>query len=348
MKLILLFSIAILICACSADKNGIKKNNFIISNAEKYDRKIKTLEVEKNEKFDVFNNNLFRPSSIRVDSNYLFISDFGDMKIKKFNMDGDMILTYGKGRGRGPSEFLNITDFDICGDLLWASDIQNMRVASFQVGNGTLNNTINMEARPIRITCVRDKIVVMQFGGDHLFNIFDTEGNIISETGYEFEEIIQYNPAALDGNIYTYKDGFLYLPFYASFVFHFDISGNLVNRIILPDGQRFINNHENENRSEGPFSAPNPDYTYTGMLINEKESLINIFSVFMGVKNSSGEYIRDPFAAYDQFDTNSGEYLKSFELPFSFKDLHLINSHFIGRSSKDGIVSYELLNGPLK
>lgn len=57
---------------------------------------------------------LLRPLSVKVDKiGNIYIHDFGDTCVKKFSSDGKFIQKFGKGRGQGPGEFINPTDYGI-------------------------------------------------------------------------------------------------------------------------------------------------------------------------------------------------------------------------------------------
>jgi hypothetical protein len=61
------------------------------------------------------------------------VSDFGDMKIKKFDLDARLMEVLGKGEGRGPGEASNIMDMNV-DELgrIWMTDSQNNRITIFE------------------------------------------------------------------------------------------------------------------------------------------------------------------------------------------------------------------------
>jgi hypothetical protein len=109
-----------------------------------------------------FNPDLFNPMSmiIYIDVN-LLVSDFGDMKIKKFDIQARLLQTLGEGEGRGPGEALNIMDLQVDQhNRIWVTDVENSRITVFE--NSESWEIIEPEDVPSRVLPINGEHYVIE------------------------------------------------------------------------------------------------------------------------------------------------------------------------------------------
>ena len=82
-----------------------------------------------------------------------YCRDSGDLKIKRFDVDGNFIQAYG-GVGEGPGEFSSFWDADVLGDsVLYAADLDQRRVTFFDVeSTAYLRSISDMHVFRYRVT----------------------------------------------------------------------------------------------------------------------------------------------------------------------------------------------------
>ena len=90
---------------------------------------------------------LLRPQTIRLDANgSVFVMDWGDMTVKRFNADGEYMTTYGSGVGSAPGELTSLFDMGALGDtIVYVLDKSAGRISLFASG-GALVETIPVPA----------------------------------------------------------------------------------------------------------------------------------------------------------------------------------------------------------
>jgi hypothetical protein len=253
---------------------------------------------------------IFRPATVRIYNDQIYISDFSNFTIYIFAEDGMQTGKIETGRGQGPGEFAHLTDFDVCAEKIWAVDSQNLRISSFSLKTSEVINTISVERRPTRITCLKDGFVVKWFGSELLFSKFDYSGNEIKNFGKIIEDQILHS-VSLDGTIRSNKeDKFVYIPFYASLIYYFDGEGNLIHVLKAADGFSFP-----ATRREGAvFFAPDFVLHRDGYI--DGAGNLYVYKQLPGKKNNQDEWIDEQYSVIDKYNLIKGVYEKSIEVPF--------------------------------
>ncbi len=256
---------------------------------------------------------IFRPAQIRFVNNYIYLNDFADFTIYEYDLNGSQNRKLTTTRGRGPGEVQHLTDFDVFNDTIWIVDSQNMRVTSYSIESGKNINNFSLEKRPMRITCLTDGFVIQWLGSDHLFSKFDYEGNEVKQFGDIIEDQLLHQ-ISLDGTIRSNgNDRFVYIPFYASLIYHFEGNGELINILRAPDGLEFP-----VAQRDGPTTFA-PDFTYMrDGYIDEEDNLY----VYTRLPNDISQINQDnnlPVSYIDKYSLREAEYLYSLRL----------NNHYI-------------------
>lgn len=145
---------------------------------------------------------LFRPLQVLTDSmENIYILDFDDRSVKKFSKDGTYLRTFGYGKGKGPGELSNPTDFDIAPDgSVWVCDPINGFITVFS-SHGAVEKTVRLSKEtPLRVACRDDGsfFVLPAQSGRHLFSAYDKQGKLVGRFGELFENQSQIQ-IALDG-----------------------------------------------------------------------------------------------------------------------------------------------------
>ncbi len=267
---------------------------------------------------------LLQPMSIEWFDGQLYVSDFGDMKIKKFTAEGQYLDSFGK-KGRGPGEFQMLVDYDISGDTLYVIDPRQGMLMKFDAASTRHLTSHDMKSRPYRMAVIGEQFVIESGMGEHLFTVTDTRLNVKRQFG-QFIDDQQQNGISVMGNIQAIRDtGFVFAPSMASYLYYFDQDGNRTESIRTPDQIPF---QEPNVRKSGDRRVITPPDTKvrTGRLATVGNKLY----VFQS-------YTKDdealPASFMDVYQLGSGQYLHSVEFPFAVRNgifgeeaLYLIDS----------------------
>lgn len=252
------------------------------------------------------------PMHLKVINGDLYISDFSDFSIFILDDTGKKKRTIKTGKGRGPGEFENLTDFDVIRDTLWAVDIQNLRVSSFSLNNGEFLESFSVEHRPLRIATLDEGFVIQWLGADSLFSKFDYQGNELNQFGAVIEDQ-RIHMMSMSGEIRSAgTDRFVYLPYYASLVYQYKSDGELINVIRAPDGIEFPATDR-----EGPRSHA-PDFSFQRNAWLDQDNYLYVYTRLPGEKQSNQEWEGEPWGVFDKYNLITGEYKSS--IPFEFTD----------------------------
>jgi len=115
----------------------------------------------------------------------IYVLDYGDVSVKKFSPGGRLLKTFGNGRGRGPGQFINPTDFTVDSESrVFICDPKTAAVSVFS-GDGSLQKTHSLSGAPYRICFIREGAFITELVGvtNHWFEMYDTNGNLISSFG---------------------------------------------------------------------------------------------------------------------------------------------------------------------
>ncbi|WP_372906568.1 6-bladed beta-propeller [Rhodohalobacter sp.] len=253
---------------------------------------------------------LFQPAHVRKFKNKIYVSDFSDYTIYEYDVDGRVTRTIETGKGEGPGEFINLTDFDIINDRLLAVDSQSLRITSISLNTGEVLKSISVDRRPYRITCLKDGFIVNWLGNEMLFSKFDYEGNELFEFGKVIEDQLRH-VLSVSGTIRSNRhDNFVYIPSYASLIYFYNGEGELINILKAPDGLEFP-----VTKREGAVSSA-PDFSfYRDGYINENNKLY-VYTNLPGTRTDNGEWEGDSLSVIDKYDLVTGSYEASIVLPF--------------------------------
>ncbi|CUS92526.1 6-bladed beta-propeller [Candidatus Kryptobacter tengchongensis] len=255
---------------------------------------------------------LLFPAIIRVspDGKYIYVLDYGDMKIKRFSNDMKFIGEYGKGVGKGPGEFINPTDFKVDKNYnVWVCDPENGIITVFKE-NGEILKTLRLKSVPFRLTLVENKFLVIKplIRTDYLIEVYDLNGNFVFNLG---KDIIsdQGNKSILLGGWMESGGEFVYYGFERiGLLVSFDIKNGVVKYVRktideTPEPKIEILSINGTTGMRIPRDAP-----FSTMGIDVKDSLIFI-------KSGSDWDSKENITIIDVYSSFNGDYLYSFKIP---------------------------------
>ena len=156
---------------------------------------------------------LYQPGRIiSAPDGSFYCRDFGDLKIKRFDQDGNFVQAYG-GIGEGPGEFISFVDAAVLGDsVLYAVDFDKRRVSFFDVENAAyLHSISDLRALRYRITSGgRAYWFDMSFGAALPFGT-SRKGMEARLFGTLTEGQTNLDKLALDGRIALYREHMIHV-----------------------------------------------------------------------------------------------------------------------------------------
>ncbi len=173
-------------------------------------------------------NPIFYPLKVYVDSHGdIYVLDVYTPAVLKFSSRGSFIHKFGKGKGEGPGEFEQPTDFSISPDgYLYVSDLSTHLVSVFD-SVGKLIQAIRIDGAPGRIVGLFDKkFIVQRFGIGDMFQKYDIAGNLLISFGKFFKE---QNSYAIPIDLKMFFDGRnVYCAFIrGGYLLSYDVDGQL-------------------------------------------------------------------------------------------------------------------------
>jgi len=298
--LVIFFGISYLLSSNSeGDKTFIRA---LDTTPEEFERKVLNEGVQLEPLND--SSKLYSPAQVRIDRDHLYINDFSVFTIYKFDSDGNLLDSLETTRGRGPGEVQHLTDFSIRNDTIWVADSQNMRVLAYSMKTGENIHNFILEHRPMRIANFSDGFVVLWLGADSLFSTFDFKGNETATFGSIVEDQFQHQ-ISLGGTIRSNgKDRFVFMPFYASLIYHYTTDGELLNILKAPDGVQFP-----AARRDGAVTYA-PDFSFMRDGYMDFNDNLYIYTRVPEEKNSGN----DKVSFIDKYNLQTASYVESIKI----------------------------------
>lgn len=274
-------------------------------------REWKPLHVEKIFSLGI-EDGLLRPLSVRVDKRgNIYIFDLGDTCVKKFTSDGKFIQKFGKGRGQGPGEFINPTDYGIKNNgEVWICDPVIGYITVFDI-KGIPIETYRTNNPPMRLGLFSSNgflvvplfFVVPSFFMELSFEKYDARGKLMSI----FNLPIPWKKKSrshliMDGRLSVDDEDNIYYAFIrVGLLASFSQEGNLrylvetIDRTPPPEVIKFSGGVRID-----------PKSPWTALSVNTVDSEIYILS-HIGSKNKKG-MVLDVYSSFD------GRYVYSYEI----------------------------------
>lgn len=244
--------------------------------------------------------NVLQPVNVKVDEESIYVVDWGAFEIKRFDKQAELVNTIGKGKGRGPGEFVILGAFDVHRDTLWTLDPRQNRVSVFDTRGNHLDQ-FSVEGNVLQIVVTDENLAIFGLTGD-LFYMYDRQGNLITNFGTLIDD--QYeNPLAVDGALEEDardENGstFLFQPAYASYLYPLSDTS-------IQDTMRTLDEREYpaaRRKSATRISAPTPPVRYADVGVSNGHVYVMAVADSVsgdkrrGIKHAYLDvYRRDPF-----------------------------------------------------
>jgi len=248
---------------------------------------------------------------IKSDKNgFIYLFDWGDFYIKKFSKDGQFLAKFGKGKGAGPGELSNPTDFDIDDKgNVWIVDPALQRINIFDLNNKLLK-TIRLRLHVSRISTLEKNegyILKMDMLLDTLFTKYDMQDNPEIAFGRLSPDQLKMW-LVFDGYTDVDRNNNLYFSFFrAGLLLSYSSDGQLrffIKTIDQVPMAKVIYFNKGVDISGSYIDRKAP---FTGVNINIDKSNIYIYDIFGSKKENC--------SVIDQYDTKDGSYICSYKLP---------------------------------
>ncbi len=232
--------------------------------------------------------------------NEVYVLDFDAAVVRLIQFNPPRIIrTFGLGKGQGPGELANPTDFKVDDSLhIWICDLANSRITIF-APDGSLKHTLPVQHPPLRIALQPEHFVVHSIPSinGQLYQ-YTRNGQFVQSFG-KFSNDLS-NAMAYMGWISSSKDGYVFFAGYwtgilAKFTpngtrifYRMNIDQTPPPRVKTDErGGRFVDRR-----------APVATYTF------------NVWGNYLYLHT-----IKDKTNILDVYDTQSGDYLFSYRLP---------------------------------
>jgi hypothetical protein len=279
---------------------------------------IKLTEVE-------FENNLndfaIDPRVVKSYKDHLFLLDFSDMTVKRFDGNGRFINNIGKGIGEGPGEHLFVMDFSFQDSLLYIADQRQSSITSYDLNGEYIHRRIQKEI-PVRITAFEDVFITQVMGSDFIFQKTELENE---ESNVSFGKIIQnqrQNSTSIIGNFVKFSPlNFAYVPYYASKIYFGDKESDQLQLVNTLDNQEFPLSETDQSLGRMTSRAPRPDIV--NLSADCSNGIIYIFVFHRDSKGDNHQYF------IDRYEAENGTYINSYKMPFFFNDFTIFGDKII-------------------
>ncbi len=251
---------------------------------------------------------LYDPGYFTVDRNqHVFVVDYGDYQIKRFDPDGTFGTSYGNGFGEGPGEFLSVSDVRVFGDsMICVTDPNGRRVSLFGADGGFKRSiaTHDNPSAKFSLTAGGRSYSLSLHLSDGL--LFETKRTLFSSEAVRFGRLFEdqswANALMLDGFINTYREKLIYVPLRYNVITQFDAGGNIVYARTTPRDGQYVE----------PEVVPQP-MAGVGVLKRVTGEPIHGSPILNG--DTLYVHVRIP-ASFDAYDPVTGDYWFSIRLPW--------------------------------
>ncbi len=264
---------------------------------------------------------IYRPTFCKFDeAGNIYVMDYSTFYIHKFspvkNSHRYIHTYFGRGKGKGPGEFVNPTDLKIYKDKIYIADPSNACVEVYST-SGKFIKWITLENHllPMRLAIINNQLIIepeAHTQGD-LFYLYDCSGKLISSFGSYIDKANINNGVYHDNDILELSENrFCYLPFYLGFmgVYH---NNNLMFVRETIDGVKKPETIHKEIIKGFFVNKIKKEYYTASAFTHNSEYLL--------LKAKDMKYHK---SFYDVYDVNDLHYIRSIEkIPFTVHALDM-------------------------
>lgn len=329
-------------------KNDSGNQSNIVSD-KSHNRTIYSPEFNRTRHTDVINDSVYRGMSMTRNNDHFFVSDFGDYMVKKFDLNGIYADKIGNGNGRGPGQFLNISDLTATEDYLWTADMISMRITRFPLSSTEEMIEITTDKRPSRIAANRQFVAVKWLSSEEFFTIYNSTGEELNTFGSIDENQI-INPFSYDGWIDISEEYLFFIPMYFGKIYVYDLDdGAIFKEMNTPVPTQPPKLQEDNQNGERRITAPTTQYVNSSIFYIEKNNTLAVSSYYRGDEIRKGEYDEKTAAFWiDFYDLDDWTYRDSIELPHAVSTFFFTNDTFYtynttSAAGRSYLMTHELL-----
>lgn len=266
---------------------------------------------------------LYTPRGMTLSqSGDLFVSDFGDMTVKRYAASGEFVRSYGSHRGSGPGELVNMTDLEVMGDSAIAVlDTGNRRIVIFDL-DSTSSTSVSLTKGVSRLAVTE--------GGRHYALLRDAESAF--QTWHASQDVQSAdlvgrlladpigNGMRASGRLETIGEDLIYASTYYPLLMRFSANGDLVYARATPDFAGFEGGAAVTNQGFGDQLIRRVSGPRLHGKVRLSDSRLYLHARYDSTRVST---------AMDIYRAEDGEYLESVKVPYA--------SYLLG--TKDSIYS---------
>jgi hypothetical protein len=172
---------------------------------------------------------LYKPGYVKGDSSGVYVIDYGDSSVKKFDKNGDLIVKYGQGRGEGPGEFINPTGVAIGENgTVWVAD-GGARSLNWFTSDGDFLRKLTFKDGILRVAPIEGGWYYLMRVSPlkpEIFFLYNAEDAMMRSFG-ELVENYRDVALSLSGDILSVRKDMVYVSSYYGVILRFDVNGEL-------------------------------------------------------------------------------------------------------------------------
>ncbi len=276
---------------------------------------------------------LYRPGGLMADSNGVYVFDYGDYRIKYYDLSGNLLLQIGNGTGEGPGEFYNPIDLSIGPEKkVYVLDSSLNRVSAFDE-QGEYLESVNVE-----VGGTLQRMSVQPQTGDQMFIVFAGTSPMIVNTE-EGVEVLDAFPKTksiaesllLNGYLRSTEDnGTIYVSSLYPIIVKMDSNYQIEYVRSTPD-YYFSESGPQVEKPELPNLVPRSSYLNGPISVDEK-----YLYVLLRTELPDGGK-----ANIDVYEVNTGSYKETIMLPFGTSYTSVYDGIMYSQVTDTSVTAYE-------
>jgi hypothetical protein len=292
----------------SDEKNSVKIIYEQAKEQSSKERKWKTLHTDLLFVADSSTIPLYDPRKIKIDASHIYVLEWATQNIFKIDSQSGVNTTVGWGKGRGPGEFENITDFDIFKETLYVCDPVLGKVDCFDARTGKYLKTFGKSVVLERICVENDSLFLGKPSSTYesFLNMYHHDNGTVMpielERSWDFAEDL-----LLDGFITSNRQGLGVYVFYNAGLFG----------LIDLNKHQWLRNVKTIESRPFPELIPIPN----GYMLPSNVIQTGISASIVGNNLMIFSKIEDDASVVDVYELPSGNYEFSIKLPGRYRDI---------------------------
>lgn len=258
---------------------------------------------------------LFRPGKVSVYNNDVYVADWGDRRLKRFDSQGKLLSVYGSGPGDGPGEIKSFTDYLVEDDEVWIVDGNARNVSRFDT-SGAFLDRFPVDIVPSRVTLTKEGVLVMGAGHEDLLHLYSEDGTAIRSFFQLVDNPKPSDAIALYGMLLPIDgERLAYVMEAANWIYILDSRGTIIRKIKGIDGIDISLPGQREGDEGAYYVAPKPPVVTMNATVSGDTLSLHAY-LKAEVDKFDGTMIREGLSFIDRYDVHTGAYLDSIEIPF--------------------------------